>query len=134
MSTKKVTKADNFKALLTIVEAANRPDLIDFINHELALLAKKSTSRKPSKSKTMSNALRDIVFEVLNNASAPMTIADIQATDDRLTVYDGERVSNQRISSILLCLIDEGIIKRTVEKKKNYYAIKGINDDVVSAE
>lgn len=134
MSTKKVTKADNFKALLTIVEAANRPDLVEFINHELALLAKKSTSRKPSKSKTMSNALRDIVFEVLNNAATPMTIADIQATDDRLTVYDGERVSNQRISSILLCLIDEGIVERTVMKKKNYYAIKGINDDVVSAE
>ena len=134
MSTKKVTKADNFKALLTIVESANRPDLIDFINHELALLAKKSTSRKPSKSKTVSNALRDVVFEVLSNASTPMTIADIQAADDRLTVYDGERVSNQRISAILTCLINGGIVENTVVKKKNYYAIKGINGTEVSAE
>lgn len=134
MSNIKVTKADNFKALLNLAEVAARPDLVEFINHELALLAKKSASRKPSKSKTISNALRDIVFEVLNDASTPMTIAEIQATDNRLTVYDGERVSNQRISSILLCLIDEEIVERTVVKKKNYYAIKGINDAAVSAE
>lgn len=134
MSNMKGTKEYNFKALLNLAEVAAHPELVEFINHELALLAKKSASRKPSKSKIMSNALRDIVFEVLNNAATPMTIADIQATDDRLTVYDGERVSNQRISSILLCLIDEGIVERTVVKKKNYYAIKGINDDVVSAE
>lgn len=134
MSNMKGTKEYNFKALLNIAEVAAHPDLVEFINHELALLAKKSASRKPSKSKTMSNALRDIVFEVLNNASTPMTIAEIQAADDRLTVYDGERVSNQRISSILLCLIDEGIIERTVVKRKNYYAVKGINGAEVSVE
>lgn len=134
MSNIKVTKADNFRTLLTLAEVVARPELVEFINHELELLAKKSTNRKPSKSKTISNTLRDIVLEVLNNAAAPMTIAEIQEVDDRLTVFNGEKISNQRVSAILTDLIAEDVVARTVMKRKNHYAIKGINDTVISAE
>lgn len=122
MSNIKVTKADNFKTLLSLAEVAARPDLVEFINHELALLAKKSTNRKPSKSQTTSNTLRDIVLDVLYSADSAMTIAEIQETDSRLKVFNGENVSNQRVAAILTRLIGEGIVFKQVIKRRNYYS------------
>lgn len=131
MSNIKVTKADNFKALLNLAEVSARPDLVEFINHELALLAKKSTSRKPSKSQAISNTLRDIVLDVLYSADSAMTIAEIQAADSRLKVFNGEDVSSQRIAAILTCLIGEGIVTKETVKKRNYYSVTNASDSEV---
>lgn len=122
MSNIKVTKADNFKALLNLAEVAAHPELVEFINHELALLAKKSTNRKPSKSQATSNTLRDIILDVLYAADSAMTIAEIQEADSRLKVFNGENVSNQRIAAILTRLIGEGIVFKKVIKRRNYYS------------
>lgn len=131
MSNIKVTKADNFKALLTLAEVTARPDLVEFINHELALLAKKSTNRKPSKSQATSNTLRDIVLDVLYSADSAMTIAEIQAEDSRLKVFNGEDVSSQRIAAILTRLIGEGIVTKETIKKRNYYSVANASDSEV---
>lgn len=127
----KVTKADNFRTLLTLGEVAARPDLVEFINHELALLAKKSTNRKPSKSQATSNTLRDIVLEVLNTADSAITIAEIQEADSRLKVFNGENVSSQRIASILTRLIGEGIVFKETIKKRNYYSLTDTSEPEV---
>jgi predicted transcriptional regulator len=122
MSNIKVTKADNYQALLNLAEVAAHPELVEFINHELALLAKKSTNRKPSKSQETSNTLRDIVLEVLNTADSAITIAEIQEADSRLKVFNGENISNQRIAAILTRLIGEGIVFKQTIKRRNYYS------------
>lgn len=127
----KVTKADNFKALLNLAEVAAHPELVEFINHELALLAKKSASRKPSKSQATSNTLRDIVLEVLNTADAAITIAEIQEADSRLKVFNGENVSNQRIAAILTRLIGEGIVFKQTIKRRNYYSTSNTSEPEV---
>lgn len=131
MSNIKVTKADNFKTLLSLAEVSARPDLVDFINHELALLAKKSTNRKPSKSQATSNTLRDIVLDVLYSADSAMTIAEIQEADSRLKVFNGENVSSQRLAAILTRLIGEGIVFKQVIKRRNYYSTSDTFDTEV---
>ena len=131
MSNIKVTKADNFKALLTLAEVAAHPELVEFINHELALLAKKSTNRKPSKSQATSNTLRDIVLEVLNTVDSAITIAEIQEADSRLKVFNGENISNQRIAAILTRLIGEGIVSKQTIKKRNYYSTSNTSEPEV---
>lgn len=132
MSTEmKGTKAYNFKALLNLAEVAAHPELVEFINHELALLAKKSTNRKPSKSQATSSALRDIVLDVLNVAESALTIAEIQEKDSRLKVFNGENVSNQRIAAILTRLIGEGIVMKETIKKRNYYSVVNTLDSEV---
>ena len=45
-NTKKLTKRDHFNALLAIADVAQNQTLVDFINHELELLAKKNSSEK----------------------------------------------------------------------------------------
>ena len=131
MSNIKMTKADNFRTLLTLAEVSARPDLVEFINHELALLAKKSTNRKPSKSQATSNTLRDIVLDVLYTADSAMTIAEIQAEDSRLKVFNGVDVSSQRIAAILTRLINEGIVTKNTIKKRNYYSVTNASDSEV---
>ena len=131
MSNIKMTKADNFKALLHLAEVSAHPELVEFINHELALLAKKSANRKPSKSQATSNTLRDLVLEVLNAANSEMTIVEMQEIDDRLRTFNGENVSNQRLAAILTRLINEGIIIKQVVKRKNYYKIANTSDNEV---
>ena len=99
---------------------------------------KKASSRKPTKAQKATSELRDIVLDVLNKATKPLTILEIQATDDRLKVYNGEIVTNQRISAILTKLGDgekgEGIVHKKVVKRKNYYAIDGTIDVEISAD
>lgn len=131
MSNIKVTKADNYQALLNLAEVAAHPELVEFINHELALLAKKSTNRKPSKSQATSNTLRDIVLDVLNTADSAITIAEIQEADSRLKVFNGENISNQRIAAILTRLIGEGIVFKQTIKKRNYYSTSDTSEPEV---
>ena len=114
MSNIKVTKADNFKTLLSLAEVSAR-----------------STNRKPSKSQATSNTLRDIVLDVLYAADSAMTIAEIQETDSRLKVFNGENVSNQRIAAILTRLIGEGIVFKQVIKRRNYYSTSDTFDTEV---
>lgn len=131
MSNIKVTKADNYQALLNLAEVAAHPELVEFINHELALLAKKSTNRKPSKSQATSNTLRGIVLDVLNTADSAITIAEIQEADSRLKVFNGENISNQRIAAILTRLIGEGIVFKQTIKKRNYYSTSDTSEPEV---
>ena len=138
-NTEKVTKVQKFATVKEILVQHSSPDeLIKFIDHEIELLNKKSASRKPTKAQKATSELRDIVLDVLGNATKPMTILEIQGCDDRLKVFNGEVVSNQRIASILTKLGDgvngEGIVHKKVVKRKNYYAIDGIIDIEVSAD
>ena len=139
MAIEKMTKKVNFTSVRAILVEHNAPEhLLQFIDHEIELLDKKSSSRKPTKTQKATSELRDIVLDVLNKAEKPLTILEIQSADERLKVYNGEVVSNQRIASILTKLGDgehgEGIVHKKVVKRKNYYAIDGTIDVEVSAD
>ena len=59
-STKKLTKRDHFNTLLTIEEVKSNPALVDFINNELNLLAKKnSADKKPTATQTLNEELKN---------------------------------------------------------------------------
>ena len=139
MANERITKKDNFTSVRAVLVENNASEsLIKFIDHEIELLDKKSASRKPTKAQKATSELRDIVLDVFSSAERPLTILEIQACDDRLKVFNGEVVSNQRIASILTKLGDgvngEGIVHKKVVKRKNYYAIDGIIDIEVSAD
>lgn len=126
-----VTKKENFEAVRAILVNANADQvLIDFINHELDLLAKKSATRKPSKSQKLSANIADILLEVLANAEYPLSIAELQQKDSRLTNFNNEEISSSRISSILNKFIagsatfsGQEKVKKIIIKRKTYYAI-----------
>lgn len=126
----KKTKKENFETIRTIlINAKANQALIDFINHELDLISKKSAVRKPSKSQKLSANITDILFETLEAAEHPVSIAEIQQMDDRLRNFNGEEISSSRISAILnkynaesATFCGEDRVKKIVIKRKTYYA------------
>ena len=62
-SAKKLTKRDHFNTLLTIEEVKSNPALVDFINNELNLLAKKnSADKKPTATQTLNEELKTAIL------------------------------------------------------------------------
>lgn len=66
---KKITKRENFKAIITVLNEAGREDLAKVIEHEIELLDAKSSKAKATaaKKKAEGDALRDAVQAVLTD-------------------------------------------------------------------
>ena len=113
---KRITKRDYFNELKGLV--ANRQDLVDFINHELELLDKKSSTKTPTKTQVENESLKNVIVEVLTNATQPLTINETTHANDKLV-----GLSNQKISALLIQLIGANLVVRTSDKKKAYFSI-----------
>ena len=101
---KKITKRDNFNAIIEVLTDAGREDLVDVIKHEIELLDNKAAKAKATaaKKKTEGDALSDAVAAALTDEFC--TIADI--TDK--VVFDGE-VSTAKVQYRLNDLVKRGI-------------------------
>ena len=69
MTEKKITKKDNFNAIIGVLIDADREDLAKVIEHEIELLDNKAAKAKATaaKKKTEGDALRDAVQAVLTD-------------------------------------------------------------------
>jgi hypothetical protein len=101
---KKITKRDNFNAIIEVLIEAGREDLAKVIEHEIELLDNKAAKAKATaaKKKTEGDALSDAVAAALTDEFC--TIADI--TDK--VVFDGE-VSTAKVQYRLNDLVKRGI-------------------------
>ena len=100
---KKITKRDNFNAIIGVLIDADREDLAKVIEHEIELLDAKSSKAKATaaKKKAEGDALRDAVQAVLTDEL--QTIADITAK------VEGEDVSTAKVQYRLNALVGAGI-------------------------
>lgn len=118
-NTKKVTKRDNFNKLLTIREVAEDTQLVEFINHELELLDRKSASH--STAKTANQKANEEIKTKIVDALVQLgksTISELQAGSEEMAEY-----SNQKLSALLKQLVDSKQVVRTMEKKKAYFEV-----------
>ena len=86
---KKLTKREKFQMLLEVVEVQANPVLVEFINHELELLARKNSTgslRKPTKTQQENEILLEEITDYFNNvATEPHTYASQSASYTTLT-------------------------------------------------
>ena len=124
---KKITKRDKFTAVLsmlntidpttTVADGITAEELVDFVNHELELLAKKnSADKKPTEKQTENIGIKDTILDVLCKDGGLMTVTDVQKASAEL----GE-LSNQRISALLRQLVADGYVERIEDKRKAYF-------------
>lgn len=124
-----MTKSELFKNAISIVEFAKNEysgddvakinEVIEGLNHEIELLARKAaTPRKPTKTQLENEELKNAVYDYLDNEDAPRTIKDIMTDVEAVS-----GLSNQRVTHLLTALRNEGKVKRTVVKKVPYYEI-----------
>lgn len=100
---KKITKRDNFTAIIDVLNAAGRTDLADVIAHEIELLDNKAAKAKETaaKKKVDGDALRDAVQAVLT--------ADLQTIADITAQIEGDDVSTSKVQYRLNALVANGV-------------------------
>lgn len=116
---KKITKRDNFNALLAIPAVAENAQLVSFIEHEIELLDKKnSTDKKPTAQQIANKGVMETIMQVLSENGGLMTVTDVQKSNAALA-----ELSNQRISALLRQLKDEHKVERVEDKRKAFFKI-----------
>lgn len=123
-ATKKITKKDMFNEIIKMMNgeqmSISAQAVIDFANHEIELLNKKSSSSsgKPTKTQLENEGYKEVILEALATADKPMTISEIMEYADGL-----EGLKNQRVSALMTQLKNAGKVIRTEEKKKAYFSL-----------
>ena len=118
MTNKKITKRDRFNALLSIPAVQADQGLVDFINHELELLAKKnSADKKPTAQQAANEAIKSAIVEAME-PNHLYTVTEIQKS-----VAECAELSNQRVSALLRQLKDDGVVVRTEDKRKAFFSL-----------
>lgn len=123
---KKVTKKDIFTEIKGIFEEMKRQDLVEFCNHELIQLDKKANAKKgTTKTQKENEKIMDLIEEMLNQESEPVTITDLINRHSELSEYvteAGNPLTNQKISALLTLLIKANRVIRTEEKRKAFFS------------
>jgi hypothetical protein len=117
-NSKKLTKRDHFTSLLNIAEVKSNPALVDFINHELELLAKKnSAEKKPTAVQVANEGIKSAIVEGMQE-NRLYTVTEIIKE-----IPECAELTNQRVSALLRQLYDcaEPAIERVEEKRKAYF-------------
>lgn len=116
----KITKADNFNAIRDILVDVGRPELVEFVDHELELISRKAERRAntPTKAQIEGARLRSAILEVLRQSGEPMTISQIITALNWDTPLNSHKVAPQ-----LTNLGEHGTreVVKEVIKKINYY-------------
>lgn len=113
----KKTKKELFAEVLAVAAVQENTELKAFVEHEIELLTKKSGNKKMTKAQEKNVKIKQEIVDALTFVKKAVTIKELQA-DAVLTDF-----SNQKISSLLKQLIDEGKVVRTEEKRVAYFAI-----------
>lgn len=112
----KITKAQMFAMIKEVEGVRENPAMVEFIDHELELLAKKSGSKKPTKTQEENVSLKEEILSVVTEVGA--TVTEIQSKSATLG-----GLSNQRVSALLKQLVESGQVVKTVEKKKSFFSL-----------
>lgn len=109
-----MTKKEMFTLIATV--NADNAEIVDFCNHEIELIDKRSSTKSPSKTQKENEVLMDILEEALQNLDAPVTVTELIVTTGAIS-----SLSNQKVSAVLRKMVESGRAIKTVEKKKTYF-------------
>lgn len=105
-----MTKKEMFSKIATVCSAD--AEIVEFCNHEIALLVKKNSykSTKPTKTQIENEGLKDAILNVLDK---PMTATEIGSAVG---------ISVNKASALLSQLKEDNSIVREVVKRKAYFS------------
>lgn len=116
--TTKLTKAQKFAMLRAIPAVAENPVLVEFIDHEVELLAKKnSAEKKPTAQQTANAGIQSAILSAMS--AEPNRLFTI--TELIKSVPACAELTNQRVSALVRQLVDAGKVERTEEKRKAFF-------------
>ena len=112
-----MTKKEMFAEIRKVV--ADNEEMVTFIDHEIDLLNKKSSStRKPTKTQVENEGFKADILSALADADKAVTITQLVSYCESIN-----GLSNQRITHLLTDLRKDGKVARTYVKKVAYFAL-----------
>lgn len=105
-----MTKKEMFSKIATVCSAD--AEIVEFCNHEIALLVKKNSykSTKPTKTQIENEGLKDAILNALDK---PMTATEIGSAVG---------ISVNKASALLSQLKEDNSVTREVIKRKAYFS------------
>ncbi len=119
----KLTKKEKFAMVIAVVNATeteNKEMLLDFLNHEVELLGKKSGSSKLTKVQKENITLKNELYVAMLEFDRPVTIAEFKEESNSELAF----LSTSKLSALLNQMKDEPNprIVRVEEKKRAYFS------------
>ena len=119
-TSKKLTKRDHFNTLLQLPEVAANPTLVEFINNELDLLARKNNSdnKKPTEKDIANQGLKTAILEFATASGEQHTV-----TDFIKNVPACAGLSQQKISAMVRQMVEDGNLEKVIVKRVSYFRV-----------
>ena len=125
-------KMTNVKALQYILNNCKTlpEDVLAKVKAMKKSYEKKADSKKPTANQKENATFKVAILDTLKAIGKPSTVTDIQNANAYL-----KALSNQRVSALLKLLKDDGLVEKTVDKKKSYFSVVAtIEDEADEAE
>ena len=118
MKEKKITKKDNFMELLTLDEVRANVRLVEFIQHELELLERKSGGEKKLTPTQLANV------EIKETILDEMEVGRLYTISEMLKVLPCcAELTNQKVTRMVSDLVKDNKLIRTEDKRKAYFSL-----------
>ena len=118
MTTTKVTKKDRYAEIRAILEELGKDELVEFIDHEVELLSKKSTSKSTAKNAAANAQLDARILKLLEENEAGLTASQILKNVDVSGIEGLAELSLPKINNRLSALgKEQKAIDRAKDKK-----------------
>lgn len=125
MAEKRITKKENFKAIIEILQNNNREDLVQVMEHEIALIEKKASNAKLTKTQEANQDIKTLIIQELVRLGEPVTITDLLKNSAEL--YEATAGSNQKVSALMTQLKTSGQVIRGQVGKKAVFSVPDEN-------
>lgn len=113
---KKITKREVINTMLADEAIVSNEVYVNYLNHELELLDKKSSNRKPTKTQEANVTLKADIKAVLKGVEGGMVATDIvKALEADVTV--------QKVSALLTQMVKSNEVVKTVDKRKSVFSL-----------
>jgi hypothetical protein len=119
---KKMTKKEMFAQIIAMAKGEKveilAEEIVVFAEHEIELLAKKSSTSTKTKTQKENEVFVEQVYEALMEVGKPVTVTELMGASEKTACF-----SNQKLSALLKKLKDSGRIDKKIEGKKTYFFV-----------
>ena len=113
----KITKREVIGMMMNEEVVKANPTYVAYLENELALLDKKASNKKATKTQEENVGIKATILEVLATIGSG-TVTNIQNSNEKLSA-----LSNQKVSALVRQLVESGDVVKTVDKKKSIFSL-----------
>ena len=112
----KITKREVIGMMMNEEVIKGNATYVAYLENELALLDKKASNKKATKTQEENVGIKKTILDVLATMSG--TVTEIQSANAELSA-----LSNQKVSALIRQLVDSGEVVKTTDKKKSIFSL-----------